>query len=79
MKYQITKDKIIINDKTDFNAKHILECGQIFRYKKLNESQYEVFSDKYKAVVTENEYGYEIYSQNIEYFENFFDLSNDYA
>lgn len=79
MKYEITKDKIVINDKTDFNAKHILECGQIFRYKKLSESQYEVFSDKYKAVVTENKNSYEIYSQNIAYFENFFDLSNDYS
>lgn len=79
MKYQITKDKIIINDKTDFNAKHILECGQIFRYKKLSESQYEVFSDKYKAVVTEKQNGYEINSADIDYFENFFDLSNDYS
>ena len=79
MKYEITKDKIIVKDKIDFSAKHILECGQIFRYKKTSDSEYEVFSDKYKAVVTENADGYEICSSNIDYFENFFDLSNDYS
>ena len=36
MEYQILKDKIIIKDFRDFNIEHILECGQIFTYKKLD-------------------------------------------
>ncbi len=78
MKYTIEKDKIIILDKTEFNPKHILECGQIFRYKKLNNNDYVVVSGKEKAEIFETENGYEIITKNIPYFANFFDLSNDY-
>lgn len=79
MKYNFTDDKIVILDKTEFNSTHILECGQIFRYKKISEKEYQVFSDKYSAKIIENEDNYTITSKNLKYFENFFDLSNDYS
>lgn len=79
MKYEITKDKIIIYDKTQFNSKHILECGQIFRYKQLSNEHFIVYSaDKFAEIIEHNNY-YEIITADINYFENFFDLKTDYS
>ena len=79
MKYEIANDKITIFEKEDFNPKHIFECGQIFRYKKISESEYVVFSQDKTAQIIENKDNYEIATKDIEYFENFFDLKNDYS
>ena len=76
--YEIQKDKIIIKDLSQFNAEHILECGQIFSYKK-NDDSYMVFSEDKVAKITENNKNIEIKSQNIDYFVNFFDLNTDYS
>lgn len=55
-----------------------LECGQTFRFKKLNEDLYEVFSlDKY-ALITKKEDSFEIESEDIEYFYKYFALDEDY-
>ena len=78
MKYQISKNKITIFDKVDFDPVHILECGQFFAYQK-TESGFDVFSQDKFAKVLENEKGYEIITKNTLYFENFFDLKNDYS
>ena len=79
MNYQLENNKIIIFDKTEFNPKHILECGQIFRYKKTSGTDYMVFSaDKFAKIVAKDDC-FEIISANIEYFENFFDLKTDYS
>lgn len=78
MKYKLLKDRILIEDMTEFNPKHIFECGQIFRYKKLENEDYIVFSaDKFATVKNCNGH-YEIFSQDLQYFENFFDLKRDY-
>lgn len=77
MKYLLEKNKITIFDTTDFNIEHILECGQVFRYKKL-ENCYEVYTLNHKAT---------IYSQKVvticcddeKYFEKYFDLYTDYG
>lgn len=79
MKYEITNDKILIFDKTDFDPKHILECGQIFRYKNLGKNDYIVYSGDKKAEIKEKDYGFEITTSNTAYFENFFDLKTDYS
>ena len=76
--YSISKDKITINNTQDFNIAHILECGQIFRYTKLSD-RYVVYSNQYKAEILETNTGYEIITNNVDYFVNFFDLSTDYA
>lgn len=79
MKYEIKNSKITIYGKEDFNATHILECGQIFRYKRHEDGSYILFSDNKCATIKETETGYEILTNDTQYFENFFDLKNDYA
>ena len=79
MKYEITNDKIIIFDKNDFNATHILECGQIFRYKKQNDGSYNIISGNKTAKILETPNCYEIRTKDVKYFENFFDLNTDYT
>lgn len=74
---KLEKNIIIIEDLEDFNIEHILECGQVFRYKKLDNC-YEVYSLNHKAT---------IYSQKVvticcddeKYFEKYFDLNRDYG
>lgn len=80
MKYTLKEDKIIINCLDDFNISDILECGQVFRYKKINEFEYEVFSKDKKALVKQNniENNAIIYTNDVEYFKNYFDLDTDY-
>lgn len=78
MKYEIFENEIIIYDKQDFNPKHIIECGQIFTYEKLD-SCYKVFSEDKCAIVEENENCIKIKTNSPKYFEGFFDLKNDYS
>ncbi|MCM1290073.1 MAG: hypothetical protein NC132_06300 [Corallococcus sp.] len=66
-------------DKDYFDVADTLECGQIFRYKKLEENVYEVFSlDKYARLVTTDE-NVEVYTDDADYFRNFLDLDTDYS
>lgn len=66
-------------DKNCFNVADTLECGQIFRYNKVDENTYEVFSqDKYAQLVTTQKC-VEVRTANGEYFWNFLDLETDYA
>ena len=48
MKYLVEDNKIIIFSKDEFNPQHILECGQIFSYKKIN--------DKYDVIISNPPY-----------------------
>lgn len=77
MNYSIFKDKIEVYDKTQFNIEHILECGQIFTYEKL-ENNYIVYSQDKKAIIIENADKYIIKTSDVIYFKNFFDLETDY-
>ena len=36
MNYKIEDNKIIIEKNEDFNPEHILECGQVFRFGKID-------------------------------------------
>lgn len=78
MIYEIEENIIKVYDKTQFNPKHILECGQVFRYGINDDGDYYVYSGKYKAVIREKETHYEIISNNTDYFINYFDLNTDY-
>ncbi|HBB44790.1 MAG TPA: hypothetical protein DCZ34_01525 [Clostridiales bacterium] len=78
MNYKVLDDKIVVYDKNCFNAKHILECGQIFRFKQLANDDYVVFSGDKKAQILEKQNCYEIVCSDVLYFENFFDLNTDY-
>ena len=78
MKYKIEKNKIIIEDLTQFNINHILDCGQIFRYE-IKNNQATVYSlDKIAKIYT-YENCIEIETEDVEYFINFFDLETDYS
>jgi len=78
MNYKVEKNKIIIEDLSQFNIVQILECGQIFRFE-INGNCASVFSlDKFAKVKTYND-RVEIETNDVEYFINFFDLDNDYS
>lgn len=78
MIYKTQKNKITILDKSQFNPKHILECGQIFRYSKNQNGNYVVFSGNMFAEIVETEQSYQIITKNTDYFVDFFDLKTDY-
>jgi len=78
MKYEKSVDCIKIYDKSVFNPKHILECGQIFSYEKLQNGDYVVSSADKFARIVEFEDFYLIKTEAVDYFEDFFDLKTDY-
>ena len=78
MIYKIEDNKIIVFDKTQFNPKHILECGQVFRFGKDENNHYFVISKDKKATIIETENNYQILSSDPEYFVEYFDLNTDY-
>jgi N-glycosylase/DNA lyase len=75
--YKIEKNKIVVFDKSQFNATHILECGQIFCYQK-TQNGFLVFSQDKKAEIIEHQEHIEIITPHTAYFEHFFDLKTDY-
>lgn len=79
LKYKlINNDKIELEPSPDLNIKQILECGQVFRYKKMDFG-YEIISLNHKAQVYCQEHGTIITCDDAKYFENYFDLTRDYA
>ena len=78
MIYEIKNNNIYIYDKTQFNPKQTLECGQVFRFGKDENNNYFVISKNHKATIIEKESHYEILSDNPDYFINYFDLDTDY-
>ena len=78
MIYKIENNIIKVFDKNQFNPKHILECGQIFRFGKDENNNYYVISLDQKATIIEKDDCYEIISKNPDYFVGFFDLNTDY-
>lgn len=76
--YKIENQKIIIYDKSDFDIKHILECGQVFTYTKDGDIYY-VYSKNKFAKVTQTQIGYEILTDDTDYFVEYFDLKTDYS
>ncbi len=77
MEYLKSSNKIVIKDLTQFNINQILDCGQIFRYF-INSNMAEVVSKNNYALITTFEDRVEIESENLQYFERFFDLNRDY-
>ena len=78
MNYTKTKNKLIIHDLTEFNAKQILDCGQIFRYHiEDNVATVNTMDKQAKIITKENEV--EIVTEDVDYFEHFFDLKTDYT
>ena len=78
MKYRILRDGIKILDKDDFDIVDILYCGQIFSFEKQDE-KYVVYSLDKRCDVVEEDKGYRLITNDVAYFENFFDLKTDYS
>lgn len=78
MEYTLLKNKIIINNTSDFNIKHIVECGQVFRFKQCD-NYYEVISGGEFARIFSYCQSIVIECTNEHYFEYYFDLKTDYS
>lgn len=77
--YKVENGKIIITKLQDFNITHILECGQVFRFKKISEGHYISYSlDKKAEIITYND-RVEILTNDADYFINYFDLDTNYG
>ena len=77
MKVIKQKNEIIVKDK-NFDIKSILECGQIFSFKQINENDYVVESSSKFAIVKKSTNCTYIKTKDIDYFYNFFDFDTDY-
>ncbi|MDD4408292.1 MAG: DNA glycosylase [Clostridia bacterium] len=73
------KESFIIN-KEKINIAQTLKCGQIFSYRQIsfNPDNFIIFSSNKKAEVYEMKEHYKICTDNVPYFQNFFDLETDY-
>lgn len=78
MDYKVSNDTIIINNIEDFSLDHIFECGQVFRYQKYIERYEVIAKDKYCVLFLDNDCVI-ISTVDPAYFENYFDLQNDYS
>lgn len=76
--YYLEKDKIVVTNLSEFNITHILECGQVFRFEKIN-NDYIVFSGEKQAKIKTFADRVEIYSNDNNYFVNYFDLDTSYT
>ena len=69
MNYEKGKNYIKIYDKEDFNPEHILECGQVFCFEKINDNKYIVFpGEKYAEITNEGNF-YLINTEDVDFFE----------
>ncbi len=75
----VEKNSIIITDLSSFDIRQILDCGQIFRYSKMGEGLYRVYSSDKTCMVEQTSEKAVITTDDIEYFYNFFDLDRDYG
>lgn len=63
----------------DFIPSHIFECGQVFRYTKIGDENYEIISKDKKAIVEKQNDKIILQADDLDYFENYFDLKTDYS
>jgi len=61
-----------------FNPKDTLECGQVFRFQK-TENTYRIFAGNKAAILKTDGQNTEIFAEDLNFFKDYFDLSKDYA
>lgn len=76
--FGISNNLITVCNTSDFNPKHILECGQTFRYTKID-SGYKVFSKNLFCSLIYDNTRVIIESNQPAYFYRYFDLGRDYG
>ena len=83
MQYIQKDEKIIMTNYDSFDIEEILECGQCFRFEKLEENHYKIIAHKRILYIKQYENNIEFYPRNLEDFENiwinYFDLNTDYS
>jgi len=76
-------DSVVVSNVRDFNLKHILECGQCFRWKREDDGSYVGVAGKRAAKVSFNGDKLTIINANsddfINFWYNYFDLGTDYS
>ncbi len=77
VEFSIQNNQIIIPNHADFNAEHIIECGQVFRYQK-TDFGYNVYSLHHKASLYCQKDTTIIVCDDVNYFINYFDLHTKY-
>ncbi|HOO22196.1 MAG TPA: DNA glycosylase [Clostridia bacterium] len=77
MDYYKTAGKIVIPDSSEFNIGHILDCGQVFRYRKTGDC-YTLFAKDANCLLQSNNGCVIINTNFVDFFENYFDLKRDY-
>ncbi len=70
--------EILIKNTNEFNITHILECGQVFRFKKHDFGYIVYASDKKMEVICQKN-STKIFCDDIEFVKNYFDMSTNYA
>ena len=78
LEYKIFDDYIEVINGDDFNIKHILECGQVFRFKP-TDFGYKLYAGEHKADIICQKGTTKIFCKYPKFFENYFDLKKDYA
>lgn len=76
-KYTIENNIIHIYDKEFFSPKESLECGQIFRFYVNGAGNYVVISGSNRAEFVETKEGYDVVSNDPQYFVDFLNLGYD--
>lgn len=78
MKVIKEENKIVIENNEEFDIADILECGQVFSYKKLDDNSYFVISNDKTAKIVINDKTTQINTLDVNYFYNYFDLDTNY-
>lgn len=76
-------DTIILNQTQDFHIQHILECGQCFRFEKIEENVYQLIAHRKKLRIGQEKNQITFYPMSMEEFTTlwitYFDLERDYG
>lgn len=82
MNYIQKENKIILTEFDSFDIEQILECGQCFRFNKINEKEYAIIAREKILYISQKNDSVEFYPSTIKEFEDiwidYFDLNNDY-
>ena len=82
MKVYEQDNTVILEDIKDFNPKHIFECGQCFRFYKLDKEEYVIVAKNKMLHIKQDENQLIFYNTSKEDVEkiwtNYFDLDRDY-
>lgn len=82
MEYLVDGCNIVINRVADFDIEHILECGQCFRFYKIDEKHYLIIAYERILEITQNEKQVILHNTTKEDYQHiwyrYFDLDRDY-